>query len=87
MTIDYAQRTVTAAGSQVRLTQTEYLMLCELSKAAGQTLTHEQLLRTVWGPLYQGDVRVVRTFIKALRNKLGDNSKRPRYIFTETRVG
>ena len=87
LTIDYAQRTVTAAGSQVRLTQTEYLMLCELSKAAGRTLTHEQLLRAVWGPLYQGDVRVVRTFIKALRNKLGDDSKQPRYIFTETRVG
>ena len=87
LTIDYAERTVTAAGSQVRLTQTEYLMLCELSKAAGRTLTHEQLLRTVWGPLYQGDVRVVRTFIKALRNKLGDDSNRPRFIFTETRVG
>ena len=57
MTIDYAQRTATAAGSQVQLTQTEYLMLCELSKAAGRTLTHEQLLRAVWGPLYQGDVR------------------------------
>ena len=87
LTIDYAQRTVTAAGSQVRLTQTEYLMLCELSQAAGRTLTHEQLLRAVWGPLYQGDVRVVRTYIKALRQKLGDDSKHPRFIFTETRVG
>ena len=87
LTIDYAQRTATAAGSQVQLTQTEYLMLCELSKAAGRTLTHEQLLRAVWGPLYQGDVRVVRTYIKALRKKLEDDSKRPRYIFTETRVG
>ena len=87
LTIDYAQRTATAAGSQVQLTQTEYLMLCELSKAAGRTLTHEQLLRAVWGPLYQGDVRVVRTYIKALRKKLEDDSKHPRFIFTETRVG
>ena len=63
------------------------MVLQELSKAAGRTVTHNQLLRKVWGPLYQGDVRVVRTQIKALRQILGDNSKEPRYIFTETGTG
>ena len=87
LTVDYAERTVSLSGAQVQLTPTEYLVICELSKAAGRTLTHEQLLRAVWGSLYQGDVRVVRTYIKALRQRLGDDFKQPRYIFTEIGVG
>ena len=87
LTVDYAERTVSLSGAQVQLTPTEYLMICELSKAAGRTLTHEQLLRAVWGPLYQGDVRVVRTYIKSLRRKLGDDVRHPNYIFTEPGVG
>ena len=87
LTVDYAERTVSLSGAQVQLTPTEYLVICELSKAAGRTLTHEQLLRAVWGSLYQGDVRVVRTYIKELRQRLGDDFKRPRYIFTEIGVG
>ena len=53
----------------------------------GVTLTHEHLLREVWGPLHQGDVRVLRTFIKGLRRKLGDAPWSPRYIYTAIRVG
>ena len=87
LTVDYAERTVNLSGAQVQLTPTEYKVISELSKAAGRTLTHEQLLRGVWGSLYQGDVRVVRTYIKELRQRLGDDFRQPRYIFTETGVG
>ena len=87
LTINYAERTASLSGTQVQLTPTEYLVICELSKAAGRTLTHEQLLRAVWGSLYQGDVRVVRTYIKELRQRLGDDFKQPKYIFTEIGVG
>ena len=87
LTVDYAERTVNLSGAQVQLTPTEYKVIRELSRAAGRTLTHEQLLRAVWGPLYQGDVRVVRTYIKALRQRLGDDVNHPSYIFTETGVG
>ena len=87
LTVDYAERTVNLSGAQVQLTPTEFNLLSELSTNAGVTLTHEQLLRAVWGPLYQGDVRVVRTYIKALRQKLGDDVNHPSYIFTETGVG
>ena len=64
LTIDYAERTATVANVRVQLTATEFNLLSELSTNAGVTLTHEHLLREVWGPLHQADVRVLRTFIK-----------------------
>ena len=87
LVIDYAQREVTVSGRPVHLTATEYKLLTELSTAAGRVLTHEQLLRRVWGPLYSSDSRIVRTYVKELRHKLGDDATRPTYIFTEPGVG
>ena len=87
LTIDYAERLVTVAGRQVQLTATEYNLLFEFSAAAGRVLTYEQLLRRVWGPVYSTDVRIVHTYIKQLRGKLGDDARHPTYIFTEPRVG
>ena len=87
LTIDYVERGVTVSGRPVHLTATEYKLLTELSMAAGRVLSHEQLLRQVWGPLYSSDSRIVRTYIKELRHKLGDNAARPMYIFTEIGVG
>ena len=85
--IDYVRRSVTLAGNPVQLTATEYKLLYELSTAASQVLTYEQLLRRAWGPLYSTDERIVHTYIKQLRNKLEDDARQPRYIFTEPRVG
>ena len=87
LTIDYAEREVTVTDRPVHLTATEYKLLVELSGAAGRVLTHEQLLRRVWGPLYSSDSRIVRTYVKELRHKLGDVAARPTYIFTEPGVG
>ena len=85
--INFSERMVTVAGQPVHLTATEYKLLTELSLAAGRVLSHEQLLRRVWGPLYQYDQRIVRTYVKELRHKLGDDAKRPTYIFNEPGVG
>ena len=87
LTIDYDQRRVTVAGTPVQLTATEYKLLSELSGAAGQVLTYEQLLRRAWGPMYTTDTRIVHTYVKQLRSKLGDDAREPTYIFTESRVG
>ena len=87
LTIDYSERRVTVAGRPVQLTATEYRLLFELSNAAGRVLTYEQLLRRAWGPLYSTDTRIVHTFVKQLRGKLGDDARCPKYIFTEPRVG
>ena len=87
LSIDYAERKVTVAGRPVHFTATEYKLLTELSTAAGRLLTHEQILRRVWGPLYASDARIVRQYVKEVRHKLGDDAARPRYIFTEPGVG
>ena len=87
LTINYAERRVKVAGYPVRLTATEYRLLQELSNNAGRVLTQERLLRRVWGPEYPDDPRLLRTFIRRLRSKLGDNARSPIYIFTEPRVG
>ncbi len=87
LTIDYAERLVTLAGSPVSLTAIEYRMLVELSANAGRVLTYEHLLRRVWGSEGDADVRPMRTAISAIRRKLGDAAASPTYIFTEPRVG
>ena len=57
---------------------TEYDLLRTLSVNAGRVLTHEFLLRRVWGPQNSGDARLVRAFVKKLRRKLGDVATQPR---------
>ena len=86
LTIDYAGRSVTLAGRYVHLTPIEYRVLAELAANAGRVLTYEHLLGRVWGGDAE-DVRLVRTIVRKLRLKLGDDVRKPRYIFTETRIG
>ena len=87
LTIDYAERRVTVAGQPVQLTAAEYKLLFELSVNGGRVLTHDQLLREVWGLTNAGDVRVIRSLVRRLRRKLGDDASSPTYIFAEPRVG
>ena len=87
LSIDYAQRSVTISGSPVQLSATEYKLLSELSTNAGRTLTQYQILQRVWGKAYSNESELLRTTIKNLRRKLGDDAGNPRYIFTEPRVG
>ena len=87
LSIDYAGRRVSVAGRSVRLTPTEYLLLHELSLNAGRVLTHDHLIRVVWGRERIGEPRLLRDVVKRLRRKLGDDADKPTYIFTEPRIG
>ena len=87
LTINYAGRTVSLAGKQVQLTATEYKLIFELSTSAGRILTQDELLQRVWGPEYTGESQLLRSYIKSLRQKLGDNARQPTYIFTEHGIG
>ena len=87
LTINYEQRRVTVAGRTVPLTATEYELLRVLSLNAGQVVTHEVLLRRVWSRWDSGDSELVRTFVKGLRRKLGDNAAHPAYVLTQRGVG
>ena len=87
VTIDYGARSVTVSGRPAQLTATEYRLLFELSVNAGRVLTHEQLLQRVWGTGYSVGGNLVRVSVGNLRSKLGDDARKPKYIFTEPRVG
>ncbi|MXZ22695.1 MAG: response regulator [Caldilineaceae bacterium SB0665_bin_25] len=87
LTIDYGERQVTLAGRPLGLTATEYAMLFELSTNAGLVLSHDQLLQRVWGEDNTGETGLVRTIVKRLRQKLGDDARSPLYVFTQPRVG
>ena len=86
LTIHYNERRVFLDGEPVPLTDTEYRVLAELSASGGRVLTHQQLLRRVWHSEHAGG-GPLRTVVKNLRRKLGDPADRPRYVFTEPRVG
>ena len=87
LVIHYEQRRVQVAGRPVQLTATEFDLLRVLSVNAGRVLTNEALLRQVWGGRDTGDAKLLRTFVKKIRRKLGDDAARPTYLFTERGVG
>jgi PAS domain S-box-containing protein len=87
LTIDFARRQVTVAGRPVSLTPTEYKLLYHLAINAGQVLTHEQLLRKVWGSGYETETSYLWVYISRLRKKLEPDSEHPRYLLSETGVG
>ena len=87
LSIDYDQRQVSVAGRVVELTATEYELLRVLSLNAGRVTTFDTLLRQVWDRRGGGDSEPVRTFVKKLRQKLGDDAAEPTYIFNERGIG
>ena len=87
LTIDHDRRRVTLAGSRLRLTASEYELLRILSVNAGRCVTYQSLIRQMWDRPDEGDSDGVRTFVKQLRRKLGDDPRQPVYIANERGVG
>jgi two-component system, OmpR family, KDP operon response regulator KdpE len=85
--VDLGSRAVTRAGTEVRLSPTEYVLLAELARNAGQLMDQRVLLSRVWGPSYAGDRAYLRTFIQRLRRKLESDPAAPRIIVTVGRQG
>lgn len=87
VTIDLFRRIVTREGDQVHLTPKEYALLAELAKHPGRVLTHEHLLRTVWGPAQKGKTEYLRVAIRGLRQKLERDQSEPKLIINEPAIG
>ena len=87
LVVDLARRLVRVRGRDVQLTPTEYDLLRVLVTHAGKVLTHQQLLRQVWGLGYDSESHLLRVNISNLRQKIERNSARPEYIITEPGVG
>lgn len=85
--VDLTRRLVTVRGEPVKLTPTEYALLRLMIQQAGKVLTHQQILRAVWGPEYVNETHYLRVYIAQLRQKLEDDPALPTYILTEPGVG
>ncbi len=87
LAVDLARRLVTLKGGEVKLSAKEFDLLQCLVKHAGKVLTHQFILREVWGPAHGEDVQYLRVYIRTLRRKLEEDPTRPKHLLTETGVG
>jgi two-component system, OmpR family, KDP operon response regulator KdpE len=85
--MDFAAQEVRFQGERMELTPTEYKLLYHLVRNAGRVLPHATLLAKVWGREYRDEVDYLRVYIRRLRDKLGDDPHKPRYIQTERGLG
>jgi two-component system KDP operon response regulator KdpE len=85
--VDLVQREVNVDGKPVHLSKKEYGLLRMLITSPGQVLTHQQILREVWGPAQQNETHYLRVLVGQLRQKLEDDPMRPRFIVTVQGVG
>ncbi|MBL8162178.1 MAG: response regulator transcription factor [Anaerolineae bacterium] len=80
--LDIPRRQAMIRGQRLHLTPIEYGLLVTLMRGAGQLVTHDDLLRVVWGEQYEGDYSVLRVNISRLRQKVEQNPRHPTYIVT-----
>ena len=85
--IDLQARTVKKGNEWIKLTATEYALLSLFVKNEGRVLTHQYLLREVWGPGYIQQLQYLRVFIAQLRKKIENDPNQPELILTEPGVG
>jgi two-component system KDP operon response regulator KdpE len=85
--VDLAARRVFRDDQEIHLTKIEYDLLAVMVKNAGKVLTHQFLLKTVWGPLNIQETHYLRVFVATLRKKIEANPSRPELILTEQGVG
>ncbi len=87
LTVDYAAGCAYLDGEEVHLTPIEYKLLCVLAKNTGKVLTHNYILKEVWGSALASDTPSLRVFMATLRKKIEQNPSDPKYIQTHIGVG
>ena len=85
--IDLVARVVWKNDQVVKLTQTEFNLLVFFAKNEGRVLTHQQLLKEIWGVGSQLETQYLRVFVGTLRKKIEDNPNHPEHLITENGVG
>ncbi len=87
LTIDLAARIVTIKGQRVMMTPKEYKLLQILAQHAGNVVTHQFLLKEVWGSPHMHDTHYLRIFVRKLRQKIEEDPTQPRILLTELGIG
>lgn len=85
--IDIMARTVRKNGEFVKLTSTEYNLIALFARHGGSVLTHQFILKEIWGVGYQTETQYLRVFVGTLRKKIENNPNQPEHIITESGVG
>ncbi|PYN34070.1 MAG: DNA-binding response regulator [Candidatus Rokuibacteriota bacterium] len=85
--VHLVRRQVFVGDKEMHLTPIEYKLLTTLVRHAGKVVTHQQLLREVWGPAHTEQAHYARVYMAHLRHKLEAEPARPRYLLTESGVG
>ena len=85
--IDFIARTVKRNDSLVKLTSTEFNLFSLFVRNEGRVLTHQYILKEIWGIGYQSETQYLRVFVGQLRKKIEDNPNHPLHIITESGVG
>jgi two-component system KDP operon response regulator KdpE len=87
LAIDLSARAVSLNGARLALTPKEYRLLQVLAQHAGNVVTHQQLLKEVWGNSHVQDTHYLRIFVRKLRQKIEPRPDTPRILLTELGVG
>lgn len=85
--IDFGARVVKRNNEIVKLTSTEFNLLALFMKNEGRVLTHQYILKEIWGLGYQMETQYLRVFVATLRKKIEENPNQPKHIITESGVG
>lgn len=85
--LDSEKYVVIKDGNIIDLTMKEFEVLKLLATNAGQVFTREQILKSVWGYDYYGDLRSVDVTVRRIREKIEENTAEPRYIITKRGIG
>jgi two-component system KDP operon response regulator KdpE len=85
--IDLVNHIVKKEGEILKLTSTEYSLLCLLAKNQGRVLTHQYILKEIWGYSYVNQTQYLRVFIAQIRKKIEEDPSKPRLIITESGIG
>ncbi len=87
LTIDLSNHTASKNKTVLKLTSTEYALLALLAKNSGRVMTHQSILKEIWGFGYIGQTQYLRVFVAQLRKKIEDDPSRPRLLITESGIG
>jgi two-component system KDP operon response regulator KdpE len=87
ITVDFVARVIKLNGELLKLTATEYNLFTLLLKNDGRVLTHQYILKEIWGNSYADQTQYLRVFVAQLRKKIEEDPNRPKYILTESGVG
>lgn len=87
LTIDLANHVARRSGDIIKLTSTEFALLALLAKNSGRVLTHQSILKEIWGFGYIGQTQYLRVFVAQLRKKIEEDPSKPKLLITESGIG